>query len=170
MTDGTARYVCENGSWFIKLAGAVCHPLGPALNALLDRALAEPGSNRFVVDLAEAEMIDSTCLGILTRIATQAAPVDGARPVIITGGDDIAKVLLVVCFDRLFDLVDSADGTRGPLQPAPAIAMERDDILMLLLDAHRRLCAIDAHTHAVFRDVVEALEADALGRCGTSTS
>jgi len=167
MTDGTARYVCENGSWFIKLAGAVRHPLGPAFNALLDRAIAMPGSHRFVVDLSEAETIDSTCLGILARIATQAAPSGGPRPVIITGGD-IAKTLLVVCFDRLFDLVDLTDDAPGPLQSAPAINVDQDEMRRLLLDAHRRLCAIDAHTHAVFRDVVEALEAEALNRRDTA--
>jgi anti-anti-sigma regulatory factor len=167
MVDGRAYYACEDGVWFIKLVGAVRHPLGPALNALLDRAFAAPDSSRFVIDVAEAEMIDSTCLGILTRIATHTAATAGTRPVIITGGGAITKVLLVVCFDRLFDLVESADDTHGQLQAAPAIALDRDEMLALLLDAHRRLCAIDDRTHAVFRDVVEALENEALGRYGT---
>jgi len=171
MTDGTARYAYEDDTWFIKLAGDIRHPLGPALNALLDRALAEPGDSRFVIDLAEAENIDSTCLGILARIANRTPPADATRPAIITGGGDIAELLLAVCFDRLFDLVDSADGAHGPLQPAPAIAVGRDEMLTLLLDSHRRLCAIDARTHAVFRDVVEALEgADTPGRCGGTLS
>ena len=166
MMEGTARYACEDGTWFIKLMGAVCHPLGPALNALLDRALAGSGSGHFVIDLTGAEMIDSTCLGILTRLATQRTASDGIRPVIITGGGTIAKNLLVVCFDRLFELVDSADSAPRQLRPAPAVTLEPDDMLTLLLDAHRRLCAIDTSTHAVFQDVVEALETDALIHCG----
>jgi len=171
MTDGTARYAYEDGTWFIKLAGDLRHPLGPALNALLDRAFAGPDDSRFVIDLAAAENIDSTCLGILARIANRTMPPGGPRPAIITGGGDIAELLLAVCFDRLFDLVDSADGAQGPLQPAPVIAIGRDEMLTLLLDAHRRLCGIDARTHAVFRDVVEALEAaNALGQHGAMLS
>jgi anti-anti-sigma regulatory factor len=170
MTDGTARYAHEKGTWIIKLAGDIRHPLGPALNALLDRALGEPGDSRFVIDLAEAENIDSTCLGILARIPNQPTTADGPRPVIITGGGDIAELLLAVCFDRLFDLVDSADAAPSPLVTAPTIAVGREEMLDLLLDSHRRLCAIDARTHAVFRDVVEALENNARGHQGTSLS
>lgn len=168
MTDGTARYAYEDGAWFIKLAGDVRHPLGPALNTLLDQAFAKPGSDRFVIDLSEAETIDSTCLGILARIANRTSAHDDPRSAIITGGGDIAELLLAVCFDRLFDLVDSTDATPTSLEPAPVIAIGRDEMLSLLLDSHRRLCAIDARTHAVFRDVVEALEANASSHHDTS--
>jgi hypothetical protein len=36
-------------------------------------------------------------------------------------------------------------------------------MLALILEAHRRLCAIDAQTHAVFKDVVTALEQEQRG-------
>jgi anti-anti-sigma regulatory factor len=163
MSEGTARYACNDGTWFIKLAGDVRHPLGPALSALLDRALGEPASTRFVIDLTEAENIDSTCLGILARIPNRTPAGSGQRPVIITGGGDIAELLLAICFDRLFDLVESAAEAPGELADTPVIGVGPDGMLDLLLESHRRLCAIDERTHAVFKDVVEALETEAAG-------
>jgi anti-anti-sigma factor len=156
--EGSARYVYEDGAWFITLIGQVRHPLGPALNALLDRAFAEPNAQRFVIDLSQADSIDSTCLGVLARIVNQKNDPNAQRPVIITGGEDMSELLLAVCFDRLFDLVESADGAQGQLQMVPSVNMGEEDMLSLLLESHQRLCTIDAKTHAIFKDVVEALE------------
>jgi anti-anti-sigma regulatory factor len=166
--DGAVRYAFQDDTWFIKLLGAVCHPLGPTLNELVNKALLEPGNAKFVIDLSEAETIDSTCLGLLTRLATHPNAVNNPKPIIITGGGTIANALAVVRFDLLFVLVNSATSPiPSQLHAAPQVSsVEQQDILYLLLDAHRRLCAIDAQTNAVFRDVVEAMEAD----IGTNTT
>ena len=163
MMETTARYAHEDATWFIKLGGDVRHSVGPALNALLDRALADPHTSRFVIDLSQADTIDSTCLGILARVANHALRNKTPRPVIITGEGDIAEVLLAVCFDQLFDLVSSADTPDGALQPIPGVTLSESHMLSLVLEAHRRLCAIDERTHAVFRDLVEALEQERSG-------
>lgn len=160
--DGTVRYAFEDGVWFIKLLGAVCHPLGPTLNALVDKIITTPHGNKFVIDLTEADTIDSTCLGILTRIATHAPPTGGLKPIIITGGGNIAKTVLIVRFDRLFELVDSLAAYPSKMHTAPKLSLTKEDTLQLLLDAHRQLCTIDAQTHDAFQDVVKALETDAL--------
>lgn len=157
--EGSARYAHENGAWFITLIGEVRYPLAPALNALLDRALAN-GKQRFVIDLSHANIIDSTCLGVLARIVNHQDDPSAQRPVIITGGEDMTELLLAVCFDRLFDLVESANGAKGQLQAAPDATIGQKELLSLLLESHQRLCAIDAKTQAVFKDVVEALKAD----------
>lgn len=164
MTDGTARYARDGGTWFLKLAGDLRHPLGPALDALLDRAFTDPQFQRVVVDLCDAENIDSTCLGILARIANQARHAGGDRPAIIIGNEDIRTLLLAVCFDRLFTLVDTNGARVGELQPVPAQTADTDALLELILDAHRRLCAIDTRTHAAFRDLVDALQEEARQR------
>jgi anti-anti-sigma regulatory factor len=154
----TIRYAFENGIWFIKCVGDICHPLGPTLNALVEQAITHPESKNFVIDLTEAKIIDSTCLGLLTRLATR-SNVGKVKPIIITGGGNIAKSMLTVRFDLLFKLVDSLDNTPQSTQAAPCLTMEQNEMLQLLLDAHRRLCAIDSETHNMFKDVVAAFEA-----------
>ena len=114
-------------------------------------------SSTDVVDVRDAENIDSTCLGILARVANHARHDGGAKPTIVTADDDIRTLLLAVCFDRLFNLVNREGANIGDLQPVPEPDTDADAMLRLILEAHRRLCAIDARTHA-FRDVVSVLE------------
>jgi anti-anti-sigma factor len=167
MAEGTASYACENGTWFLKLVGDLRHPLGPALNALLDHACADPRTTQFVIDLSGAESIDSTCLGVLARIGNETSHRGGAKPTIVSTNADVNEVLLAVCFDRLFQLVGVTGVTSGRLNPVPAAGSDSDSMLALVLEAHRRLCAIDERTHAAFRDVVTALEEDLQRRDGT---
>jgi anti-anti-sigma factor len=161
MTEGTARYAREGGTWHLKLGGDVRHTLGPALNALLDRALADPEYTQFVIDLSAAENIDSTCLGILARIGNHALETGGLRSTIVSPSEDMKEVLLAVCFDRLFNLVDIAGATVSDLAALPAAPVGENAMLGLVLEAHRRLCAIDERTHAAFQDLVAGLETEA---------
>jgi len=161
-SQGEIRYAFENGVWFIKCLGAICHPVGPALNKLIEQAIIHSESNKFVVDLTEAVIIDSTCLGILARIATCSNKASNIKPIILTGKGNIAKALLVVRFDLLFNLIHDLDNKTVATKIASNVALEQDAMLALLLDAHKRLCAIDAETHLVFKDVVETLEAETI--------
>ncbi len=161
MEKASARYAREGGTWFLRLGGDLRHPLGPALNALLDQAFEAPETERFLTDLSEAESIDSTCLGVLARIANWARDRGAPRPIIVTTNEDITETLRAVCFDRLFELRGEAATQTGPLgEVAPADA-DAGQMTSLVLEAHRRLCAIDEKNAAVFRDVVEMLEREA---------
>lgn len=158
MTSGTAHYAREGGTWILKLGGEVRHPLGPAINALLDRAFADPEFNHFVVDLSQTQLIDSTCLGILARIANQLQRIGGDRPTLLAPGEDIHEILRVVCFDRVFNLLTDEELGPAPLEALPEVAADERGRLALVLEAHRRLCELDAHTRDVFQDLVQALE------------
>jgi anti-anti-sigma factor len=157
MSEGTARYAKDDGTWILKLEGDVRHPLSPAVNDLLDRAFADPDLRHFVIDLSQAELIDSTNLGVLARIANQMAEEDLPRPVVIAPGADIQTLLRAVCFDNIFRVITEPADTHTALQDLPALEAEERETLALVLDAHRRLCAVDEGNRAAFRDVVEAL-------------
>jgi anti-anti-sigma factor len=158
MSDGRARYACENGIWFLNLSGELRHTLSPAVNALLDRAFAAHDTAQFLVDLSDAESIDSTCLGTLARIANWAGDHAAPQPVIVTPNEDITETLRAVCFDRLFDLRGSRPDDAGRLTDVPARDVDAGELSDLILDVHRRLCAIDARNATAFKDVVQALE------------
>jgi len=167
MAEGRARYARDKGTWFLRLSGELRHTLAPALNALLDEALADPSTERFLTDLSEAESIDSTCLGLLARIANWARDRGAPRPIIVTTSDDITETLRSVCFDRLFEVRGQERAHASSLaEVAPADA-DTGQMTALVLEAHRRLCAIDSQNAAVFRDVVEMLEREGPGGAST---
>jgi anti-anti-sigma factor len=158
MNGGTARFAREGDTWILKLQGDVRHPLSPAINALLDRAFADPSLRHFLVDLSETDAIDSTNLGVLARIANHMEDQGLPRPTLIAPGADIQTVLRFVCFDRVLHLVTESGETRASLESLPEVDAEERAMLALVLDAHRRLCAMDDHNRAVFQDVVELME------------
>jgi anti-anti-sigma factor len=156
--DGSARYAFRDGTWFLVLSGELRHTLGPALNALLDRALAGPDDTRFVLDLSAAESIDSTCLGILARIASWTRERGAPRAILISHNPDITETLEAVCFDRLFEMRGGVAAEPTELSELEPRTADVAQLSTLLLEAHRRLCAIDEKNERVFRDVVAALE------------
>jgi anti-anti-sigma factor len=158
MSEGGARYAQDDGTWILKLSGDVRHPLSPALDALLDHAVADPELQNFVVDLSETETIDSTNLGVLARIANHMSARRLHRPTLVAPRPDVLTLLRAVCFDRIFDIVSGPQGATGPLEDLPSLETDRREALALVLEAHRRLCDIDQKTRDVFRDVVELIE------------
>lgn len=155
---GTARYAREGGTWFLKLSGDLRHTLGPALNDLLDTAFGDSATERFLLDLSAAEAIDSTCLGILARIATWSREHDAPRAIIVTADEDIIETLAAVRFDSLFDLRSESAGGTGAWSDLPAAGTDAERMVALVLEAHRRLSALDERNREVFKDVIEALE------------
>lgn len=166
MSDGEARVARQGGHWFLKLGGDLRHPLGPALNALLDRAFAEPDYSGFLIDVSEAENIDSTCLGILARIGIRARQTGGARPAVLGARTDLREVLEAVCFDQIFHFADADGAAPQGLEPVTQLAAEEAPLLALVLEAHRRLCDLDSRNQEAFRDLLEVLERDAGQRGG----
>jgi anti-anti-sigma factor len=158
MGTGTAHYAHEDRTWILKLAGDVRHDLAPAVNALLDRAFADPAMRHFLIDLSEAHAIDSTSLGLLARIAHHLSARELPQAVVIAPGIDIQTTLRAVCFDRVFRLVTENAASGAPLEPLTELDASEREVLALVLDAHRRLCAIEARNRDVFRDVIELLE------------
>ena len=139
----------------------------PRLNALLDQALENPSTERFLTDLSEAESIDSTCLGLLARIANWARNRGAPRPIIVTTSDDITETLRSVCFDRLFELRGQETAQTSSLEKVARTDADSGQMTALVHEAHRRLCAIDAQNAAVLRDVVEMLEREGPGGAST---
>jgi anti-anti-sigma factor len=158
MATGTARYAKDGDLWILQLAGEVRYPLAPAINALLDRAFSDPKLAHFLIDLSVAESIDSTNLGVLARVANHMSAHGRDHAVILAPNTDVLALLRVVCFDRLFHIVTTAGIDVGLLEPVDAPATDERAMLDLILDAHRRLCAINAQTRAVFENVVNLLE------------
>jgi anti-anti-sigma factor len=158
VNTASARYVEEGPTLILQLAGDVRHPLAPALDALLTRTFADSRLTHYVIDVNRVETIDSTCLGILARIARHLSQQGLDKPVIISSNPDITEVLRMVCFDQQFHILSNDTTEPTGLQELGTLAVDERTRLELVLSAHRRLCAIDERNRAVFQDLISALE------------
>jgi anti-anti-sigma factor len=159
----------------LRYIGRVNYVLAPAIRRFADELISHGEVRGWVFDLTEAELLDSTNLGLLARLAARASDTTDegpARSVIVSTSDDINSVLRSMRFDQIFDIVTApvAAGT-GPIELPAEQAEEsiggaepsRRELGQTMLDAHRALMALSEAGRVQFEDVVAALEAELSG-------
>jgi anti-anti-sigma regulatory factor len=79
--------------------------MAPAIKHFAEGVLDGGEVKGWMFDLTEAELLDSTNLGLLARIAERVHRSGGARCVIVSTREDINCVLQSMAFDEVFELV-----------------------------------------------------------------
>ena len=157
---GRVLHAVHEGVHVLRFVGEVRYPLAPALEQFLERLL-QARPDRFIIDLGETRIIDSTCLGLLARLALRLRR-QGLRASVVSPRADITEVLRSMSLDRLFDVTgEMPPGPRDERELATVPGHDDDALLATMLGAHRTLMALSEHNRLQFRDVVEMLEQEA---------
>jgi anti-anti-sigma factor len=161
MITGQVHYAVADNRAFLKLAGVIRYPLSQRLNLAVGRMFAKARVQGVVVDLQEAEFIDSTCMGLLARVATRSMELGCDRPIVVSVQQELNRLLRSMGFDRVFVLVDNpAAPTAGMSDAAELAGICRRPDPKLVLDAHRALCEINEKNRHLFVNVMEQLESE----------
>jgi anti-anti-sigma factor len=152
--------VNKAGSYVIKLTGDVRMTLCTTLDTCLKNMVEDPAFTSVIVDLSDAEGIDSTSLGLLAKISRLATPVMGHVPTLISSRADITRIVETMGFrDRVFGIVPNADieaqDALSEQNPQPLdewTAHER------VLEAHKILMSLNDQNRQTFRELVECME------------
>lgn len=172
MPSGRVTHAETDGVHMLRYFGRVNYVLAPAIKQFADELVSHGAVRAWIFDLTHAEILDSTNLGLLARLAVRvssdcktAAP----RSVIVSNSNDLNSVLRSMSFDQLFEIVS------GPSEGEEATALvdenggEHDidgsppsqrDLGQTMLDAHRALMDLSESGRLQFKDVVAALEAE----------
>jgi anti-sigma B factor antagonist len=148
----------------VKILGRADFTHGPDLKALL-AGLAEKGYDRFIIDLSECALMDSTLLGILAGFGLKAAR---------TGAPDRHIVELLNPNTRIADLLENLGALQlfkvtnsTPVMPESAQAQSpvstnptREQITRTCLEAHESLMSMNPDNVARFKDVTRFLAED----------
>jgi anti-anti-sigma regulatory factor len=171
MTSGRVTHAQTGGLHVLRYFGRVNYVLAPAIKQFADDLVSHGGVQAWIFDLTRAEILDSTNLGLLARLAVRAGGEGDSPPrsVIVSSSDDLDSVLRSMSFDELFEIVkpppppDSVGpgpGNGGGEESIDAGAPTRRELGETMLDAHRALIALSETSRAQFQDLVAALEAD----------
>ena len=162
--EGRVLHAAHEGVDVLRFVGEIRHSMAPALESCLERLLAERPVG-VIIELGEARIIDSTCLGLLARMALKRGAQGFGKVRIISPRADITEVLRSMSFDRLFDIV--GDMPFGPLEEREletAVGSDEDALLATMLGAHRTLMALNERNRLQFKDVVEIMEKETARR------
>lgn len=157
----TGRILVGNGdgTYLMKLVGDVRLRLGAAVDEFLDRMFQDRGFRSVVVDLSATEGIDSTSLGVLARLSTQARKRRSFTPTLVSTQPDITRLLVTMGFDDIFHIVQEPLRDERQLGDLPQTDLSPEELRCRVLAAHRNLMSINDGNREQFEDLVAMLEA-----------
>ena len=159
MQPGKILIAQHGGAFVIKLTGDVRLTFCSALDDFFERMFATPDFVSVIIDLGEAENIDSTTLGQLAKLAITAKRNFKLVPVVLSTNPNITRILTSMGFDRIFDIRSQRPDTDAELAELPSVAGSEGEVRAKVLDAHRVLMGMNEQNRAQFMELVCALEA-----------
>jgi anti-anti-sigma factor len=158
MREGRIFYADHDRVHVLRYVGDIRHPLAASVGAFVERLLARiDGDSALVLDLTEAEAIDSTNLGEMARIADGWSARGGRRATILSTRPEISQVLRCMAFDEVFDICTESTAPAAG-EPIPDIAASRELTLRTILSAHQRLMLMSESNRGQFTEVVNLME------------
>ena len=159
MQQGRILVAEHSGAFVLKLIGDVRLSFCTALDAFLDRMFAAPNFASVIIDLTEAENIDSTTLGQLVKIAINAQRRFKLHPVLLSTNPDITRVLEAMGFGRVFDIRRERPHNLEELRDLPQVDGTETAVRERVIEAHQALMGMNEQNRIQFQDLVCALEA-----------
>ncbi len=143
----------------LKFVGDIRVNVAPTITAYLERVGSQDETD-IVLDLKSTTCMDSTCLGLLAKIAIASKQHLGSIPTLVTTNPDVTRVIDSMGFEQLFCLVREDAHTCDEAHELPTRVMNEDQLTEQVVEAHKTLMSLSKHNEDCFRDLVLALEAE----------
>ncbi|HEY0714698.1 MAG TPA: STAS domain-containing protein [Polyangia bacterium] len=160
MADGSVTYTQAGGWHVLRYSGRVDYTMAPAIERFVDGL--EHAPKPFLFDLCDANILDSTNLGLLARVVERSRKDGAPRCSMIVHAGDVDDVVRSMGFEQIVDI--KSDSPLGEeVEPQALVTDERasqGEMLRTMLEAHRALIGLDDHDCSQWREVVSALEAE----------
>lgn len=151
-------FSAHDGAYVLKLTGDVRVPMCATLDRFIEGMFENPALNAVVIDLSETQIIDSTALGLLAKIAIYYDKKFQSKPLLLSPNPDITRILLSMGFPQVFDLREEGLSSRPAMSALPRVKCSEDNACEKVLEAHRILMSMNDNNREIFKDVVNALE------------
>lgn len=160
MRAGTILVADHQGAFAIKLIGDVRVTLCASFDEFVEQMLQASDFSSVIINLEEAEGIDSTTLGLLAKVSILARERYSYTPVIVSTNDSITRLLTSMGFDAVFDLHTSALETDTELAALDTCNCSEDGVREKVIEAHKILMGLNEENKARFEALVTTLERD----------
>jgi len=158
MSTGSIYYAVQSGCYVLKCVGDVRLTLCSSLDCHLETVLDGQPLQDIVIDLTEAEGVDSTTLGLIAKLAVRAAKMGLPKPALVSTNEDITRVLYSMGFDCVFMLMDALPVSASDLKTLPWVAESDARMRERIISAHEVLMDLNEANREAFQDLITALE------------
>jgi len=158
MQPGKILFAEHEGAFIIRLVGDVRLTLCTSFDAFLDKMFSHPRFISVVVDLNDAEGVDSTTLGILAKLAIAANKRCKFRPVLFCAKEDITRIIDSMGFDEIFDVRQGESQLGSAVSEVPVQNESEEAMRQRIICAHRVLMELRSENRLQFQELIKALE------------
>ena len=148
----------ENGIYLLKLTGDVRMTLCASLNSYMEAIFKGPDVVDAIIDLTEAEGVDSTTLGLLAKLAIYCEKHYHLKPTVFCSSRSINKILLGMGLDDVFDIVRETPEVLRGLKEISPVEADVEQMRQHVLEAHRLLSLLNSQNKREFVDLIRSLE------------
>lgn len=153
----------QQGIYVLKFIGEIRLNLCSTLDNLVESITQDPNFKTVVVDLTETEIIDSTTLGLLAKIAMAAQKRSHFLPTLISTNPDITRIATSMGFNKVFIIVKEPASRIEELEEIPVLKASEQEVRDKVLEAHRVLMGMNSRNREEFKNLVRALECEEPG-------
>lgn len=140
------------------MTGRIRHTVSPGFDAFVKQEIENKNTKYYIIDLQNAQYIDSTNLGILARIAKHTLSAYNNKPTIISGNKEVNTILLSMRFDKIFDIVDKWHSLPQKFNDTAEFDKDAREPRKFILDSHKELINLDTEDKQQFENIVKAIE------------
>ena len=155
---GTYEVALHDGTYFLKLSGHLCFSRSVPFAQIIDAIGNTKDCKGILVDLREAEMIDSTHLGLIARLALESQSKLGKQLTIISTGKHVPQALKTTGLQHLALLLDAHEGEMPPVEAIEALPDSKRSVARVMLEAHQTLVGMNQDNKDTYQDFVTMLE------------
>ncbi len=160
MQTGKILVAQHQGTFVIKLVGDVRLTLCTTIDDYFTEMFSSPSIDGVVIDLSEAEGIDSTSLGMLAKLAVQAKQLYRLVPIILSPNPNITRLLDSMGFNKVFDIHQNLnDQECDNLGELPMKSADEACCRSKVIEAHKVLMDLNETNRETFSSLVNTLEA-----------
>ena len=146
----------QPNQWVFVFQGDVRLSLCTTLDELIDSVFSEETPSELAIDLSQAANIDSTCLGLLAKLALHFHKTVGVLPGLHCPSQDLVELIESLGLESLFEWHDDA-----PMAAGQSVALKACDAQAaqpVILQAHETLSQLNDANQAEFHGLIHALK------------
>lgn len=148
----------QSGVQIIRLLGEVRLTLCPAFERYITDVLEHADCENVLIDLSDIDMIDSSALGQLARIAMVSQRRWHIKPTIYTPDPSTTRLLESMGFDEVFYLLQETCQNSARFSEWVADSMSEEEARQQVISAHKVLMSLNESNYQTFCNLVESLE------------
>jgi len=161
LSQGKILISDKSDNYLLKLVGDVRLTLSGTLNRYMEILFGNNQVKSVVVDMLDAEGVDSTTLGLIAKLGLHCRESYQMNVKLFCQNPSIIRTLECMGFDEIIDIFqqspDEFDTELRSLEEVPAAV---DEVRRQVLEAHKLLLKLNPKNSAEFTDLINALEAD----------